>query len=92
MHRRDAGIRKSSITGLRCYELVAPFVINAAMNGDVFGTCVRPAYTHAQKRRCRIWVNLNIHKNGAAHKAIKERDRYSPELTPIENAFSKLKT
>ncbi len=87
------------IAGLRCHELVAPFVINGAMDGDIFETYVRTQLAPTlNKGDVVIWDNLNVHKNGAAHKAIRERGawvlflpRYSPELNPIEKAFSKLK-
>ena len=45
------------------------------------------------------WDNLNVHKSPRAREAIRARDawvlclpRYSPDLNPIEKAFSKLKT
>ena len=46
-----------------------------------------------------VWDNLNVHKSPRAAEAIRARGawvlflpRYSPELNPIEKAFSKLKT
>nr|AJW29938.1 transposase [Ochrobactrum sp. LM19] len=45
------------IVGLRCHELVAPFVINGAMDGDIFETYVRtqlaPCSTKAMSLRAR---------------------------------------
>lgn len=87
------------IAGLRCHELVAPFVINGAMDGAIFETYIRTQLAPTlNKGDVVIWDNLNVHKNTAAHRAIKERGtwvlflpRYSPELNPIEKAFSKLK-
>ena len=44
------------------------------------------------------WDNLNVHERPRAREAIRARDawllflpRYSPDLNPIEKAFSKLK-
>ena len=46
-----------------------------------------------------VWDNLNVHKSQRAAEAIRNRGawvlflpRYSPDLNPIEMAFSKLKT
>ena len=46
-----------------------------------------------------VWDNLNVHKSPRAREAIRARGawvlflpRYSPDLNPIEKAFSKLKT
>ena len=88
------------IAGLRCDELVAPFVIEGAMNGEVFETYVRTQLAPTLGRGdVVIWDNLNVHKNAKALEAIKARGawvlflpRYSPDMNPIEMAFSKLKT
>jgi len=87
------------IAGLRCHELVAPFVIKGAMNAEAFETYVctqlAPTLGHGDVV---IWDNLNVHKNAAALEAIKAQGawvlflpRYSPDMNPIEKAFSKLK-
>jgi transposase len=88
------------IAGLRCHELVAPFVINGAMDGAAFETYVRTQLAPTLERGdVVIWDNLNVHKNPNALAAVKERGawvlflpRYSPDMNPIEKAFSKLKT
>lgn len=88
------------IAGLRCHELVAPFVINGAMDGDAFETCVRTQLAPVPDRGdVVIWDNLNVHKNAKALEAIKARGawvlflpRYSPDMNPIEKAFARLKT
>ncbi|GLU29354.1 hypothetical protein Brsp01_45870 [Brucella sp. NBRC 12950] len=69
------------------------------MDGDIFETYLRTQLAPMlNKGDAVIWDNLNVHKNGAAHKAISERGawvlflpRYSPELNSIEQSFSKLK-
>ncbi len=88
------------IAGLRCNEMVAPWVIKGAMNGETFDTYVRTQLAPTLKPGdVVVWDNLNVHKSPRAAQAIKERGawilflpRYSPDLNPIEMAFSKLKS
>jgi len=88
------------IAALRCDELVAPWVIEGAMNGQAFDTYVETQLAPILKPGdVVVWDNLNIHKSPRAAEAIKARGawvlflpRYSPDLNPIEKAFSKLKT
>ncbi len=87
------------IAGLRCHELIAPWVIEGAMDGEAFQTYVRTQLAPTLRPGdVVIWDNLNVHKNSKAAEAIKARGawvlflpRYSPDLNPIEKAFSKLK-
>ena len=87
------------IAGLRCHGLTAPFVIDAPMNRTIF-----EAYVETQlaptlaKGDVVILDNLAAHKSPKAEAAIKARGAwmlflppYSPDLNPIEMAFSKLK-
>lgn len=87
------------IAGLRCDGLTAPFVIDQPMNRVIFET-----YVHTQlaptlrKGDVVILDNLAAHKSPRAEAAIKARGAwmlflppYSPDLNPIEMAFSKLK-
>jgi transposase len=87
------------IAGLRCDGLTAPFVVDAAMNRQIFETYVtmKLAPTLA-KGDVVILDNLAAHKSPAAERAIRERGAwilflppYSPDLNPIEMAFAKLK-
>lgn len=88
------------IAGLRCNEMVAPWVVKGAMNGEAFETYVRTQLAPTlEAGDVVVWDNLNVHKSPGAAKAIKERGawilflpRYSPDLNPIEMAFSKLKS
>lgn len=88
------------IAGLRCDGLVAPWVVEGAMNGPAFDTYVTTQLAPMlQPGDVVIWDNLNVHKSPRATEAIKARGagvlflpRYSPDLNPIEKAFSKLKT
>lgn len=88
------------IAGLRCHELIAPWVIEGAINGEAFDTYVTTQLAPQLKPGdVVVWDNLNVHKSPRAARAIRERGawvlflpRYSPDLNPIEKAFSKLKT
>ena len=88
------------IAGLRCHDLVAPWVIDGAINGEVFDMYVITQLAPQLKPGdVVVWDNLNVHKSPRAAEAIKARGarvlflpRYSPDLNPIEKAFSKLKT
>lgn len=88
------------IAGLRCDALVAPWVIEGAINGEAFDTYVTTQLAPALKPGdVVVWDNLNVHKSPRAAEAISKRGarvlflpRYSPDLNPIEKAFSKLKT
>lgn len=87
------------IAGLRQDGLVAPFVIDRPMNRQIFELYVRTqlAPTLAPGDVV-IADNLASHKSPAAEQALRERGAwilflppYSPDLNPIEMAFSKLK-
>lgn len=87
------------IAGLRCNELIAPWVLNGPMNRAAFDT-----YIETQLAPCLhpgdvvILDNLSAHKSAAAQACLKAQGNwmlflppYSPDLNPIEMAFSKLK-
>lgn len=87
------------IAGLRCYGLEAPFVIDQPMNRRIFETYVETQLAPTlSKGDVVILDNLPAHKSPKAEKIIAERGAwmlflppYSPDLNPIEMAFSKLK-
>ena len=87
------------IAGLRCNELVAPWVIDGAIDGEAFDTYVRTQLAPTlEPGDVVVWDNLNVHKSSRAADAISARGawilflpRYSPDLNPIEKAFAKLK-
>lgn len=87
------------IAGLRCDGLVAPWVVNGAMDGEAFATYVETQLAPTlHKGDVVILDNLNTHKNPKAAAALAARGawflflpKYSPDLNPIEMAFSKLK-
>lgn len=88
------------IAGLRCDRVVAPWVVEEAINGSAFDAYVTTQLApKLLPGDVVIWDNLNVHKSPRAAEAIKARGavvlflpRYSPDLNPIEKAFSKLKT
>jgi transposase len=86
--------------GLRCDSLVAPYVLDGAMDRDAFDTYVEkllvPTLSPGDKV---ILDNLSAHKSERARQLIEARGAeliflppYSPDLNPIEMAISKLKT
>lgn len=87
------------IAGLTIGGMIAPWVLNRAMNGEAFATYIRTQLAPAlEPRTVVICDNLAIHKNPKAAQALKNQGcwflflpPYSPDLNPIEMAFSKLK-
>jgi len=87
------------VAGLRCDGLVAPWVIDAPMNRTIFETYVETQLAPVLKPGDVVILdNLSSHKSEWAEKAIRARGAwllflppYSPDLNPIEKAFSKLK-
>jgi transposase len=88
------------IAALKCNELIAPWVIDGAINGAAFDTWVTTQLAPLLKPGdVVVWDNLNVHKSPSAAETIRAHGawvlflpRYSPDLNPIEKAFSKLKT
>lgn len=87
------------IAGLRHDQVVAPFVIEGAMNGETFlayiEQCLGPTL-HAGDTV--IMDNVATHKVNGVAEAIEAvgakllyLPQYSPDLNPIEQAISKLK-
>ena len=95
------------IAGLRHDGMTAPWVLDGPMDGPAFITCIKTQLAPAlQKGDVVVMDNLPAHKAAAAKAAIEERGAwllflpppdqvrgrlYSPDLNPIELAFSKLK-
>jgi len=87
------------VAGLRCHGLIAPFVVDRPMNRRIFETYVETQLAPTlSKGDVVILDNLAAHKSPAAEKAIRAKGAwmlflppYSPDLNPIEMAFSKLK-
>lgn len=87
------------IAGLRCYGLVAPWIIDGAMNKVIFEKYVETQLAPTlSKGDVVIADNLSSHKSQKAAELLSERGAwflflppYSPDFNPIEMAFSKLK-
>jgi transposase len=87
------------IAGLRCSGLVAPFVIQGAMDRQAFNIWVEQELAPAlQPGDVVILDNLSVHKSASAAEVLAARGawflflpQYSPDLNPIEMAFAKLK-
>lgn len=87
------------IAGLRHDRITAPWVIKGAMNGQAFVTYIEKVLAPTLKQGDVVILdNLSVHKNKRAKAALQKRGAwflflppYSPDLNPIEMAFSKLK-
>ena len=87
------------ITGLTCDDLIAPWVIKGAMDDEAFDTYIRNVLApELRPGTVVICDNLATHYNKAAAAALRNVEcwflylpPYSPDLNPIEMAFSKLK-
>ena len=87
------------IAGLTSEALIAPWIIEGAMNGEAFATYVETQLApELEPGTVVILDNLSTHKNARAAQALRDRGcwflylpPYSPDLNPIEMAFSKLK-
>jgi transposase len=88
------------VGALRCDGLTAPLTIDGAINGELFLAYVEQVLVPTLKRGdIVIMDNLPAHKIAAVREAIEAAGAkllfippYSPDLNPIELAFSKLKS
>ena len=87
------------VAGLKCNGLIAPWVVNAPMNRAIFDTYIETQLAPALRQGdVVIMDNLAAHKSQWAESLIRTKGAwliflppYSPDLNPIEMAFSKLK-
>lgn len=86
------------VAGLRHDGIVAPFVIDGAMNGPTFLAYIEQCLAPSLGRRGMVIMDrLPAHKLAAVVEAIEAAGAllylpsYSPDLNPIEQFFSKLK-
>ena len=87
------------IAGLRHDGMTAPWLLDGPMDGSAFITYIQTQLAPTlQKGDVLVLDNLPAHKVAGAKAAIKKRGAwllflptYSPDLKPIELAFSKLK-
>ncbi len=87
------------IAALRHDRVTAPFVLDGAMNGEMFKAYVEQILAPALKRGDIVFMdNVSVHKVVGVEDAIEARGAilvylpaYSPDLNPIEQVFAKLK-
>ena len=87
------------IAGLRCHELSAPWVIDGPITRPAFEAYIETQLAPTlRKGDVVILDNLPVHKSEKAAHCVREKGAwflflpaYSPDLNPIEQAFSKLK-
>jgi transposase len=88
------------VAALRRSKMIAPMVVEGAMNREMFLAYVENCLVPTLRRNdivvidnCRIHLGLGIReaieKSGAA---VRFLPKYSPDLNPIEMAYSKFKT
>lgn len=90
---------ETMIAGLKCDGLIAPFIIPEPMNRVIFEAWVEQMLVpQLYPGDVLIMDNLPAHKSLVAEAAIRSAGAwllflppYSPDLNPIEMAFSKLK-
>jgi transposase len=95
-HRRTL----TFIAGLRCHGIVAPCLLDGPIDGDSFQAWVAQFLVPTLRSGDIVVMdNLSSHKDPAIRRAIRGVGAklfylppYSPDLNPIEMAFSKLKT
>ena len=88
------------LAALRCDRIVAPCVVDGPINGASFRAYVEQLLVPTLSRGdVVIMDNLASHKGQAVRRLIRAAGaklfflpRYSPDLNPIEQVFSKLKT
>jgi transposase len=97
--RRNYGSNVSLIAGLRLDGLQAPFVIEGSVNTAVFEAYIEHVLVPALRPSDIVLMdNLRCHKTDKVRSLIEAvgahllfLPAYSPDFSPIEHAFSKLK-
>lgn len=87
------------ISGLRTSGVVAPMAVPGSTDRNVFETYVTQALApQLQQGDVVVWDNLSPHKSAVAQAAVEATGAcvlplpvYSPDLSPIEEMFSKVK-
>ena len=87
------------IAGLTSAELIAPWVIDGAMNQAAFETYIETQLAPLLSPGTIVILdNLSVHRSPRAAETLRQHHSwflflppYSPDLNPIEQAFSKLK-
>jgi len=88
------------VAALRHDKMVAPMVVDGPMTGEMFLAYIEQCLVPVLRREDVVVMdNLGAHKVSGIREAIETAratlrylPQYSPDLNPIENAFSKFKT
>lgn len=88
------------VAALRCDRIEAPWLLDGPINGEAFKTYVEKVLAPTLKPGDLVIMdNLGSHKGHAVRAAIRAAGArlfflppYSPDLNPIEQVFSKMKT
>ena len=88
------------IAGIGQRGLLAPLMLNGSMTGDAFEAYIEQAVVpHLQYGDVLVWDNLSAHKRARVRELVEDVGAsilflppYSPDLNPIELAWSKIKT
>ena len=88
------------VAALRHNKMIAPMVIEGAMNGDMFLAYVEQCLVPTLRRNDIVVMdNCRVHLRSGVREAIEKAGatlrylpKYSPDLNPIELAYSKFKT
>jgi len=97
---RNHGSNTTLIAALHLDGITAAMTVEGAMDRLAFDVFVSEILVPSLRPgQVVVWDNLNVHKSADAVRLINARGcqllwlpPYSPDLTPIEPAFSKLKT
>ncbi len=88
------------IAGLRSHGMVAPWIVDRPMNSRIFETWVETQLAPTLSQGDVVILdNVGFHRSPQAEELVRAKGAwllflppYSPDLNPIEMAFSKLKT
>jgi len=97
---RKRGKNVTMITDLSLHGLGEAFIIDGAVNGELFESYVEHIFAPTlSPGEIVIMDNLSVHKREKVRQLIETKGgqllflpAYSPDLSPIEEAFSKVKT
>ena len=97
---RNRGTNTTLMAALCLEGITAAMTVEGAMDRLAFDVFVTEVLVPSLRPgQVVVWDNLNVHKSADAQRLIEARGcqllwlpPYSPDLTPIEQAFSKIKT
>jgi transposase len=100
LERFPLGVNHNGYRGFRFDGLIAPYAVDGAMDGPSFLAYIKQVLAPTLRKGEIVFMdNLRTHKIDGVREAIEVTGAklrylpaYSPDLNPIEQAFSKLKT